>query len=89
MMTMYTTDDEQALYRQWQEMHETKAAALETFNEAKFGMFIHWGLYSMLGGMWWMNSTMPAAGKEWLPPASGSPLPDESREFWDRSRPIY
>jgi len=33
-------------------MHATKADALTAFNEAKFGMFIHWGLYAALGGVW-------------------------------------
>ena len=33
-------------------MHATKAKALEAFNEAKFGMFIHWGLYAVPGGIW-------------------------------------
>ena len=33
-------------------MHESKADALAAFNEAKFGMFIHWGLYAIPGGVW-------------------------------------
>jgi alpha-L-fucosidase len=33
-------------------MHEAKAEQLEAFNEAKFGMFIHWGLYAIPGGEW-------------------------------------
>ena len=39
---------------QWLKMHESpeKQAALKWFKEAKFGMFIHWGLYSQAGGMW-------------------------------------
>ena len=39
---------------QWQKMFdsEEKKEALSWFKEAKFGMFIHWGLYSELGGMW-------------------------------------
>ncbi|NQU42813.1 alpha-L-fucosidase [bacterium] len=36
----------------WQEMHDSKREALEEFNQAKFGMFIHWGLYSIPGGVW-------------------------------------
>lgn len=38
--------------QQWTRMHESKRASLEEFNDAKFGMFIHWGLYSQLGGEW-------------------------------------
>ena len=38
----------------WEEMHTSKAKqeALAWFNQAKFGMFIHWGLYSQAGGVW-------------------------------------
>ena len=38
--------------RHWKQMHDTKAVALTEFNDAKFGLFIHWGLYSQLGGEW-------------------------------------
>lgn len=39
---------------EWSVMHNSpeKKAALKWFNEAKFGMFIHWGLYSQAGGIW-------------------------------------
>ena len=46
---MTTSDQVQA---EWQELHADKAAALNDFNEAKFGMFIHWGLYAIPGGIW-------------------------------------
>ena len=41
-------------YKEWLQMHESpqKQAALKWFKNAKFGMFIHWGLYSQAGGMW-------------------------------------
>ena len=35
---------------------------LQWFREAKFGMFIHWGLYSELGGEW-RGRQMPARGE--------------------------
>ncbi|CAH8283567.1 alpha-L-fucosidase [Mariniflexile fucanivorans] len=39
---------------EWLAMHQSpeKKAALNWFKEAKFGMFIHWGLYSQAGGIW-------------------------------------
>jgi alpha-L-fucosidase len=37
---------------EWEKMHKSKSQALESFNEAKFGMFIHWGAYSRLAGNW-------------------------------------
>ena len=41
-------------HKEWLQMHESpqKQAALKWFKNAKFGMFIHWGLYSQAGGMW-------------------------------------
>ena len=39
---------------QWLKMHQSqeKQEALAWFKDAKFGMFIHWGLYSQAGGVW-------------------------------------
>lgn len=39
---------------EWLSMHQSpeKQAAIDWFKEAKFGMFIHWGLYSQAGGIW-------------------------------------
>ena len=37
---------------EWEKMHQSKKKRLEEFNEAKFGMFIHWGLYSQPAGIW-------------------------------------
>ena len=34
------------------ETPEQKNARMEWFREARFGMFIHWGLYSILAGRW-------------------------------------
>lgn len=41
-------------HEEWLKMHNSpeKKAALKWFKEAKFGMFIHWGLYSQQAGMW-------------------------------------
>jgi len=36
----------------WRKMHASKQAALERFNEAKFGMFVHWGAYARPAGIW-------------------------------------
>ena len=37
----------------------------EWFKQAKFGMFIHWGLYSVLGGQWKHGPFYPYYG-EWI-----------------------
>ncbi len=41
-------------FEKWQKMHNSpeKQAALAALKEAKYGMFIHWGLYSQAGGIW-------------------------------------
>jgi len=36
----------------WDEMNASKADAKEAFNDAKYGMFIHWGLYAIPAGEW-------------------------------------
>lgn len=36
----------------WEQMNASKTIAKEAFNDAKFGMFIHWGLYAIPGGIW-------------------------------------
>ncbi|MBI4601832.1 MAG: alpha-L-fucosidase [Planctomycetes bacterium] len=45
-------------------------AAREWFEDAKFGLFVHWGVYSLLGrGEWVMqNEKIPVAEYEKLPP---------------------
>src|SRR5580698_10258774 len=37
---------------------------LQWFKDAKFGIFIHWGLYSELGGVW--NGKRYYGSGEWL-----------------------
>jgi alpha-L-fucosidase len=37
---------------QWQNLHAAKQEALDWFQAAKYGMFIHWGLFSQLGGVY-------------------------------------
>lgn len=36
----------------YEQMNASKKVAKEAFNDAKYGMFIHWGLYSIPGGIW-------------------------------------
>src|SRR5436309_3204722 len=45
-----------------------RVAARTWFRDAKFGMFIHWGVYSQLGqGEWVMeNRALPVDTYEWL-----------------------
>src|ERR1043166_10164327 len=47
-----------------------RVAARQWFRDAKFGMFIHWGVYSLLGqGEWVMQQReLPVGTYEWLAP---------------------
>ena len=36
----------------YEQMSSSKEKSKEAFNDAKYGMFIHWGLYSIPGGIW-------------------------------------
>src|ERR1017187_2823526 len=47
-----------------QESKEAKDARMKWFREARFGMFIHWGLYSVPAGEW-QGKDYDNAG-EWL-----------------------
>ena len=42
-----------------------RAAALAWFRQARFGLFLHYGLYSLLGGEY-RGRTMPGKGAEWI-----------------------
>lgn len=44
--------EEDKLATEWEKMHQSKSQSLKKFNDAKFGMFIHFGAYSRLGGYW-------------------------------------
>ncbi|MFC6103137.1 alpha-L-fucosidase [Olivibacter domesticus] len=41
-----------------QDLHTVKSDKIEWFKEARFGMFVHWGLYSLLGGTY-KEHTLP------------------------------
>lgn len=44
---------------------ETKDERMKWFREARFGMFIHWGLYSAAGGAW-KGEVYPQDYAEWI-----------------------
>ncbi len=52
------------LAAEWGEMNGTKNKSYKEYNDLKFGMFIHWGAYSSLGGMW-KGEKIPGLG-EWI-----------------------
>src|SRR5881398_1883801 len=59
-----------------------RVAARQWFRDAKFGMFIHWGVYSLLGqGEWVMQQReLPVGTYEWLA-TTFNPVKFEAREW--------
>jgi len=59
-----------------------RQASREWFRDAKFGLFIHWGVYSLLGdGEWVMqNRSIPVGRYEWLA-ATFNPVKFDAREW--------
>jgi alpha-L-fucosidase len=58
-------------------MHETKEQKdqrMAWWREARFGMFIHWGLYSIPGGSW--RGKDFGGASEWLISTAGIPISD-------------
>lgn len=41
-----------SLYSEWEKMHASKSSTEDWFKNSKYGMFIHWGLYAIPGGIW-------------------------------------
>ncbi len=52
------------LLNNWERMSGTKTGIFKDFNDLKFGMFIHWGAYSSLGGIY-KDKQIPRLG-EWI-----------------------
>ena len=53
------------LRTEWEQMNLTKQESLDWFEEARYGMFIHWGISSIPGGMW-KGKTMEEMGRPWV-----------------------
>ncbi|MEJ2702091.1 MAG: alpha-L-fucosidase [Sedimentisphaerales bacterium] len=48
------------------ETKEQRGARMQWWREARFGMFVHWGLYSGLAGTWKGKSVGNRGGMEWI-----------------------
>ena len=58
-----------ALYTGVAHAEESKAerdARMSWWREARFGMFVHWGLYSGLAGTWEGKPVGTKGGMEWI-----------------------
>lgn len=49
-----------------QEEHADREARMAWWREARFGMFVHWGLYSGLAGTWQGEKVSEKGGMEWI-----------------------
>ena len=61
---------------EWQGMNQSKQETKEWFRDSKFGMFIHWGLYSIPGGIWKgkkIHDMRPPHVAEWIMHAAEIP----------------
>lgn len=54
-----------APYEGLEEWSNTQEQRMKWFNEARFGMFIHWGLYAAAGGIW-KDEVYPQHYSEWI-----------------------
>jgi len=46
------SQDKDEMHKEWVKMSTSKTDLYKEYNDLKFGMFIHWGAYSTLGGTW-------------------------------------
>src|SRR5450759_5257586 len=56
--------DKDEMLKEWVKMSTSKTDLYKEYNDLKFGMFIHWGAYSTLGGTW-KGKQIPHLG-EWI-----------------------
>jgi len=70
---------------EWAKMSDSKKDDYKEYNNAKFGMFIHWGAYSTLGGIW-KDKQIPGLG-EWIMYHAQIPR-SEYKEVCKRFNPV-
>jgi alpha-L-fucosidase len=50
-LNVFSQENDQ-LHKEWEKMSKSKTNLYKDYNDLKFGMFIHWGVYSKLGGVY-------------------------------------
>ncbi len=73
--------------RQYSSFSEDREQYLEWFRDAKFGMFIHWGPYSMLEGEWNGKRVPPGRNSEWIMKELKIPV-HEYRQLAHKMNPV-
>ena len=72
----------------WSRTNETaqqRAARMQWWNSARFGMFVHWGVYSATGGEF--RGNMPTNSAEWMMNKARIPIADYKVENVDKFNP--
>ena len=75
---------------EWQKMNASKKTTFDWFKDAKYGMFIHWGLYSLPGGIWEgkkMEEMRSPTVAEWIMHAAKIPRA-EYRKLANKFNPV-
>jgi len=63
--TLQKTTVDKSIEKTWKQMNASKEATKTLFNNSKYGMFIHWGLYSIPSGVWEGKKMEPNVA-EWV-----------------------
>lgn len=68
------------------ETKSEKDARMAWWREARFGMFIHWGVYAIPGGQW-KGKFVPPGGGEWIMNTANVPV-DEYEQLAKQFNPV-
>ena len=70
------TDTNDPAYRMWQDNYgASHDERMKWWREARFGMFIHWGVYSVPAGVW-HGTNVTRSGAEWIMNRGRIPMAD-------------
>ncbi len=68
-----------------EESQVERGARMQWWREARFGMFVHWGLYSGLAGTWEGKPVATKGGMEWIQQLVGS----DTGHYAQRAVPLF
>ncbi|HOV78149.1 MAG TPA: alpha-L-fucosidase, partial [Sedimentisphaerales bacterium] len=69
------------------ETKEQRDARMDWWRQARFGMFVHWGLYSGLAGTWKDKPVGTRGGMEWIQQRVGADTYEYAHEAVPRFHP--
>ena len=71
-----TGDPTNSSWQQWQQEYgPTHEQRMQWWRQARFGMFIHWGVYSVPAGVW-NGTNVTRSGAEWIMNRGRIPVAD-------------